>query len=37
MNEEKIVLIEQEDAAMIEEPLLGQVTFDEILAELRLG
>jgi len=37
MNEEKNVLIEQEDAAMIEEPLLGQVTFDEILAELRLG
>lgn len=37
MDDEKIVMIEQEDSSMIEEPLLGQVTFDEIIAELRLS
>lgn len=37
MGEDKIVMIEQEDAEMIEEPLLGQITLDEILAELRLS
>ena len=37
MDEKGLVIIEQEDAAMVEEPLLGQITFDEILAELRLG
>ena len=37
MDEKDVVIIEQEDTAMVEEPLLGQVTFDEILAELRLG
>lgn len=37
MDDEKVVMIEQEDSSMIEEPLLGQVTFDEIIAELRLS
>lgn len=37
MDEEKNGMIEQEDASMIEAPLLGQITFDEIIAELRLS
>ena len=37
MDDEKIVVIEQEESSMVEEPLLGQVTFDEIMAELRLS
>lgn len=37
MDEKDIVIIEQEDAVIVEEPLLGQITLDEILAELRLS
>lgn len=37
MDEEKNVMIKKEDASMIETPLLGQITFDEIIAELRLS
>lgn len=37
MDEEKNGMIELEDASVIKEPLLGQITFDEIIAELRLS
>jgi len=35
--EEKDILIETADHEEDNEPLLGQITFDELLAELRLS
>jgi len=35
--EEKDILIDTTDHAEDNEPLLGQITFDELIAELRLS
>jgi len=36
MDEEKLNDYEQEESLIVDEPLVGQITLDELLAELRL-
>lgn len=36
MDEEKLNDFEQEEFPAIDEPLVGQITLDELLAEMRL-
>ena len=36
MDEEKLNDIEMEESLIVDEPLVGQITLDELLAEMRL-